>query len=307
MASLQLSRMQLHCEARHRSLLHSFAGGGCSRSVHTPGASALCACVRRARACGGAAEKVQAGAPPMSNAIHVCQRQNQASEEWARMSVFGSTANETPWHASSSQASVFCSAAQRAPGRAGRPPDYVCKWAAIAQVLSGCLTTLHVQPAFFCPYSARHKSARHIDTCCMVWVRRRCAHGPLRAGRGPCTARLQALLFHGVTAAWGEHAWPGCLGGVAGPGRMMPWRASVCLCASTLVVHVAACGSWQAVAECGWMSICCPLRVQPANLISLVSILFFVLLCQVLVCQSQKELKVSALPACTHARIRAVP
>ena len=71
--------------------------------------------------------------------------------------------------------------------------------------------------------------------------------------------------------------------------------------------HVAACGSWQAVVECGWMSICCPLRVQPANLISLVSILFCVLLCQVLVCQSQKELKVSALPACTHARIRAVP
>ena len=51
------------------------------------------------------------------------------------MSVFGPTANETPWHASSSQASVFCSAtAQRAPGCAGRPPEYLCKWAATAQV-----------------------------------------------------------------------------------------------------------------------------------------------------------------------------
>ena len=48
------------------------------------------------------------------------------------------------------------------------------------------------------------------------------------------------------------------------------------------------------------MSICCTLRAQPANLIFLVFISFFVLLCQVLVCQSQRELKVSALPTSTH-------
>lgn len=135
MASLQLSRMQLHCEARHKKLITFF----CRRGLQQECAHARRS-VRSTRACAvrvhavGAAKKVQAGAPPMSNAIHVCQRQNQASEEWARMFVFRSTANETPWHASSSQASVFCSAAQRAPGCAGHPPDYLCKWATLAQV-----------------------------------------------------------------------------------------------------------------------------------------------------------------------------
>ena len=127
-------------EAYYILLQAGVAVGVCTRPAHLRSTRA---CAVRVHAV-GAAKKMLAGAPPMSDANHVCQRQNQASEEWARMSVFRSTANETPWRASSSQASVFCSAAQRAPGCAGRPPDYLCKWTAVAQVVSGCLTALHV-------------------------------------------------------------------------------------------------------------------------------------------------------------------
>ena len=116
--------------------------GVCTRPAH----------LRSARAC---AVRVHAVGPPRKCRLVLrrCPMQFMSVRGTIRRVRSGrgclSSANETTWHASSSQASVFCSAAQWAPGRAGRPPDYLCKWAAIAQVLSGCLTTLHVQPFLF--------------------------------------------------------------------------------------------------------------------------------------------------------------
>ena len=256
--------------------------------------------VRPAWACGGVAKGVQARAPPVSNAIRVCQALNWVSEgvgEDACLVVHSRGGSHTMQAQQQGECVQFCSIA--GPWLCGAP------FRASVQMGWYCPGPVRLSDSIACSAvsdswgMAGHMSAHHVDATCVlhsIGVRRRRAP----AWAGPCTAWPQ---WH--TAVW----WDGgvgvaCLARVHGRG-CAPWPhvagADKCLCASTLD----ALPRWLMAGSGETVSIRCPLWAQPAYLIS--SSHLSVLLCQVLMCPvTNKAFNVSAPPACPRVRVRAV-